>query len=136
MAAAAVAAAVVAALVVVDGRGDDRSNTPAGPVDEGAAIELASDFVDALAAYDAERAVSYLADDARIRLRTSTLDATLIGPQLRWTRAAGFRLLPRPCEPSNARPPPRPRPSPARTPSRGSARKGWAGVRSRATSSG
>ncbi len=101
MAAAAAAAAVIAALVVVDGRGADRADTPAGPVDEGAAIELASDFVDALAAYDAERAVSYLADDARIRLRTSTLDATLIGPQLRWTRAAGFRLLPRPCEPSN-----------------------------------
>ncbi len=98
VAAAAAAAAVIAALVLVDAQSDDRSVTPAGPVDEGAATELASDFVDAVAAYDADRAASYLADDARIRLRTSTVDAESMGPQLRWTRAAGFRLLPGRCE--------------------------------------
>jgi hypothetical protein len=83
--------------VVVDGRGDDRSNTPAGPVDGAAATALASDFVDAVAAYDAQRAASYLADDARIRLRTSTVDVASLGPHLRWTRAAGWRLLPGRC---------------------------------------
>ena len=78
-----------AALVVVDASRDDGSGTPAGPVDKGAATELASDFMDAVAAYDADRAASYLADDARIQLRTSTLDAESMAPQLRWTRAAG-----------------------------------------------
>lgn len=101
VAAAAAAAAVVAALVVVEVRGDDRSETPASPVDDGSATALASHFLDAVAAYDAERAASYLADGARIRLRTSTVDAASMDPQLRWTRAAGFRLLPGPCEPSN-----------------------------------
>jgi hypothetical protein len=95
---AAAAAAVVAALVVVEVRGDDRSTTPAGPVDVGAATEVAADFMDALAAYDAERAVSYLAEDAGIELRTSTVDANSMGPHLRWTRAVGFRLLPGRCE--------------------------------------
>ena len=98
VAAAAAAAAVIAALVLVDASRDDGSGTPAGPVDTGAATELASDFVDALAAYDADRAASYLADDAGIQLRTSTLDAGSMGPQLRWTRAAGWRLLPGRCE--------------------------------------
>jgi hypothetical protein len=103
--AATAAAAVVAALVVVDGRGDDRSNTPAGPVDAGAATALASEFVDAVAAYDAERAASFLADDGRIRLRTSTVDAAAMGPQLRWTRAAGWRLMPGRCELESISPP-------------------------------
>ena len=98
VAAAAAAAAVVAALVVVDASRDDGSGTPAGPVDDGAATELASDFMAALAAYDADRAASYLADGAGIQLRTSTVDAESMGPQLRWTRAAGFRLLPGRCE--------------------------------------
>ena len=58
--AAAAAAAVIAALVVVDASRDDGSDTPAGPVDDGAATALASDFMAALAAYDADRAASYL----------------------------------------------------------------------------
>ena len=98
VAAAAAAAAVVAALVMVDASRDDGSGTPAGPVDDGAATELAADFVDAVAAYDADRAASYLADHARIQLRTSTVDAESMGPQLRWSRAAGWRLLPGRCE--------------------------------------
>jgi hypothetical protein len=96
--AAAAAAAVIAALVVVEVRGDEKSNTPAGPVDVGAATELASDFMDAVAAYDAERAASYLADDAGIQLRTSTVDAASTSRQLRWNRAAEFRLIPGRCE--------------------------------------
>ena len=134
VAAAAAAAAVIAALVVVEVRGDDRSDTPAGLVDDGAATALASDFVDAVAAYDAERATSYLADDASIQLRTSTVDAQSMGPHMRWTRAAGFRLLPGRCELESVS-------APAATVAcayarRGSVRNGWAGVRSRTTSSG
>ena len=83
---------------MVDASRDDGSPTPAGPVDTGAATELATDFVEALAAYDADRAASYLADGAGIQLRTSTIDAASMGPQLRWTRAVGFRLLPERCE--------------------------------------
>ena len=52
----------------------------------------------AVAAYDADRAASYLADDAGIQLRTSTVDAESMGRQLRWTRAVEFRLLPGRCE--------------------------------------
>jgi hypothetical protein len=98
VAAAATAAAVVAALVVVDASRDDGSVTPAGPVDTRAATELASDFVDAVATYDGDRAASYLAAGARIELRTSIVDAESIGPQLRWTQAAGWRMLPGRCE--------------------------------------
>lgn len=105
VAVAAVAAAVVAALVVVEVRGDDRSSTPAGPVDVGAATELASDFMATVASHDAERAASYLADDARIELRTSTVDAESMGPQLRWTEAAGWRALPGRCEVEGVLPP-------------------------------
>ena len=50
----------------------------------------------AVAAYDADRAASYLADDASIQLRTSTVDAASMGRQLRWTRAVEFRLIPGP----------------------------------------
>jgi hypothetical protein len=98
VAAAAAAAAVVAALVVVDASRDDGSVTPAVPVDTRAATELASNFVDAVAAYDADRAASYLAAGARIELRTSIVDAGSLGPHLRWTQAAGWRLLPGRCE--------------------------------------
>jgi hypothetical protein len=98
VAAAAAAAAVIAAVVVVQVGGDDQADTPAGPVDHEAATELAADFVDAVAAYDAQRAASYLADEAEIELRTSTVDAGSMGAHLRWTRAAGFRLLPERCE--------------------------------------
>ncbi len=101
IAAAAAAAAVVAALVVVDTSRDDGSDTPAGPVDTGAATELASDFLDAVAAYDADRAASYLADGAGIQLTTTTVDAEATGPHLRWTRAAGIRLSPGRCEPES-----------------------------------
>jgi hypothetical protein len=98
IAAAAAAAAVVAALVAVDASRDDGSVTPAPPVDTGAATQLASDFVDAVAAYDAERAASYLAAGARIELRTSIVDAESLGFQLRWTQAAGWHLLAPRCE--------------------------------------
>ena len=54
VAGAVAAAAVVAALVVVDASRDGGTDTPAGPVDDGAATELASDFTAALAAYDAD----------------------------------------------------------------------------------
>ena len=98
VAAAAAAAAVVAGLVLVDASRDDGPPAPAGPVDSGAATELASDFVDAVAAYDVDRAASYLAHDAHIELRSGPVDVESMGPQLRWTRAAGFRLLPGRCE--------------------------------------
>jgi hypothetical protein len=101
VAAAAAAAAVVEALVVVDASRDDGSNPPVGPVDDGAATELASDFMAALAAYDADRATSYLADDAGIQLRPYTMDDESTGPHLRWTRAAELRLLPGRCEPES-----------------------------------
>ena len=98
VAAAAAAAAVVAALVVVNVRGDDRTGTPADSVDTQVATDVASDFMDAVASYDADRAASYLADDAGIQLRTSTVDAASTSRQLRWNRAVGFRLIPRGCE--------------------------------------
>ena len=83
---------------LVDARGDDRTGTPADSVDTQVATDVASDFMAAVAAYDADRAASYLADDARIQLRTSTVDAASMGRQLRWTRAAEFRLIPGRCE--------------------------------------
>ena len=79
VAAAAAAAAVIAALVVVNVRGDDRTGTPADSVDTQVATDVASDFMAAVAAYDADRAASYLADDASIQLRTSTVDAASTG---------------------------------------------------------
>ena len=87
VAAAAAAAAVVAALVVVNVRGDDRTGTPADSVDTQVATDVASDYMAAVAAYDGDRAESYLADDARIELRcvhdpTSTLRARAARPRL------------------------------------------------------
>lgn len=95
---AAAAAVVVAALVLVDARGDDRTDTPAGPVDTRGAEAVATAYLAAVAAYDARRAESYLADGAGIQLRPYTVDAASTGPHLRWTRAVGFRLLPGRCE--------------------------------------
>jgi hypothetical protein len=97
-AAAAAAAAVVAAFVLVDAQGDDRTRTPADSVDTQVATDVASDYMAAVAAYDGDRAESYLADDARIELRTSFVDAASMGRQLRWARAAEFRLIPGRCE--------------------------------------
>ena len=97
LAAAAAAAAVIAGLVVVDVSRDDGSDKPAGPVDTGAATELASDFMDAVAAYDVDRARSFLADDARVALWPAGQDDDL-GAELRWTRAVGAQLFPGPCE--------------------------------------
>lgn len=105
VAAAAAAAAVIAALVVVNVRGDDRTGTPADSVDTQVATDVASDFMAAVAAYDADRAASYLADDASIQLRTSTVDAASTGRQLRWNRAVEFRLIPGPCEIESVSPP-------------------------------
>jgi hypothetical protein len=98
----AAAAAVVAAVVLVNARADDRTDTPAAPVDTQAAEDVASDFMAALAAYDADRAASYLADDARIELRISTVDAESMSRLLPWARAAGIRLLPERCAVVNA----------------------------------
>jgi hypothetical protein len=67
-------------------------------VDEGAATEVASDFVDAVAAYDVDRAASYLADDARVALWPSAPGVDVLGHELEWTRAAGVRLSPGRCE--------------------------------------
>ncbi|HET9995886.1 MAG TPA: hypothetical protein VFQ17_00145 [Nocardioides sp.] len=104
-AAAAAAAVVVAALVVVNVRGDDRTDTPADSVDTQVTTDVASGFMAAVAAYDADRAASYLADDASIQLRTSTVDAESTGRQLRWNRAVEFRLIPRGCELESVSPP-------------------------------
>ena len=134
VAAAAAAAAVIAALVVVDASRDDGSGTPAGPVDEGAATELASDFVDAVAAYDADRAASYLADDARIELRPPPWTPSRWAPTCAGPGRSGSASSPGDVSSRASRP--RPRPSPARTTPMGSVRNGWAGVRSRTTSSG
>lgn len=98
LAALAAAAAVIATLVLVDARGDDRTSSPANPVDTQAAEQVATDFITALAAYDAERAASYLADDARIQLKTTSIDAETLDDQVRWTRAVGFRLIPGRCD--------------------------------------
>jgi hypothetical protein len=94
---AAAAAVVVAALVLVDTRGDDRTGAPADSVDTHAAEVVASDYLTAVAAYDADRAASYLADGARIQLRGISVDAQSIGAQLRWSQAMGFRMLPGRC---------------------------------------
>jgi hypothetical protein len=96
--AAVAVAATVAALVLVNARGDDRTDTPAASVDTQAAIEVASEFVAAVAAYDAGRAASYLAFGAEIRLRTATEGADSMAAQLRWNRAVGWLLLPERCE--------------------------------------
>ena len=96
--AVAAAAAVVAAFVLAAVPSDDRSVAPAGAVDNEAAESLAADFVDALASYDAARAASYLADDARVTLWSTNLDVAALESEIRWTQAAGMRLLPRGCE--------------------------------------
>ena len=83
--------------MLVNAGGDDRTGTPADSVDAQAAVDVASGFMAAIAAYDAPRAESYLADDARIQLRNITLDVESVGPHLRWTRAAEFRVLPGRC---------------------------------------
>jgi hypothetical protein len=106
VAATAAAAAVVVGLVVLEASRDDGSLTPAAPVEDGAAIRAASEFVDAVASYDADRAASYLAAGARIELRTSIVDAGSLGPHVRWTQAAGFQLLHARCESATLSAPP------------------------------
>ncbi len=88
---AAAAAVVVAALLVVEIRDNDRTGLPAGREDTQAAETVAARFMAALADYDAPRAAAYLADGARVEIRTGTQDATQMGPQLRWAQAAGWQ---------------------------------------------
>jgi hypothetical protein len=64
--AVAAAIGVAAVALTLGSRPGENTTTPANPVEATAAEEVATDFVEAYGAFDAEQAITYLADDADI----------------------------------------------------------------------
>ncbi len=76
------------------------------PADAAAAEEVAMGFIEAYGAFDADRVITYLAEDADL----STLDSTLVGWRvpgapgdefrrfLAWWEAVGYKQMLHPCE--------------------------------------
>lgn len=104
---AAVIALVAAVLILVTVPGDERAATPADepPVAEpvGATpVEVATGFVRAYGTFDADRAITYLADDAIVSVQTGAFDAGAAPEEwslsLTWWKAAGYEQLLDPCE--------------------------------------
>ncbi len=95
-----VTATVVLALVVgalaVSTRwiGSDESAPPAGPSVTDEARQVAAGFLQAYGSYDADRATSYLADDA---ITTDWQSHDELRAQLSWNEAVGWTELRSPC---------------------------------------
>jgi hypothetical protein len=113
-AAAAAVVLVVAGALVLAGRDDDESELTTAP-DPAAAEEVAQGFADAIAAYDADRALTYLDEDALARgaitgggpsawpwSATATTRSVTTPAEFRlaasWDEAVGFKHLITDCE--------------------------------------
>ena len=94
---AAAAAVVAVAVVAVTGADDDVPADTVAASGAPAAEDVASGFVTAYAAYDLDRAASYLADDATVLVWSSPQDVDGMRQEAAWSRAVGFRMLPGRC---------------------------------------
>ena len=96
----AVTAAVVLVLVVgalafsTRWLGSDEAATPATPSVTDDARQVAAGFLQAYGSYDADRALSYLADDA---ITTDWVSAEDLRTDLSWNEAVGWTELRSPC---------------------------------------
>jgi hypothetical protein len=101
-AAAAVALVLIAALLIFQSR-DEAPATDQTPVAAEApentvnarAVEVATGFVKAYGAFDVEQAMTYLADDATIRVLGAQDDLRLLSS---WLEATGYQQIVDPCE--------------------------------------
>ena len=97
----AVAAAVAVALILANTLGSDSPTSgtdPAGQPGVVEPVEVATGFMEALAAYDQDRVASYLAEGTTFVLWTSPPDAGSIDEEIQWSVAAGVEILPGSCE--------------------------------------
>jgi hypothetical protein len=99
---AAVALALIAALLIMQSR-DEAPATDQTPVAAEAsqnkvnasAVEVATSFVEAYGAFDVEKAMTYLADDATIAVLGVQDDPRLL---ISWLEATGYQQIVDPCE--------------------------------------
>lgn len=100
-AAAGVALALIAALLIIQSRGEAPATdqTPAAEAPESAvnprAVEVATGFLEAFAAFDVKQASTYLADDATISSLGGQDD---LRPLLSFLEATGYQQILDPCE--------------------------------------
>jgi hypothetical protein len=102
VAAAAVALVLIAALLIIQSR-EDAPATDQTPVAAEApentvnarAVKVATGFIEAYGAFDVERAIAYLADDATISVLGEQDDPRLL---ISWLRATGYEQIVDPCE--------------------------------------
>jgi hypothetical protein len=102
LAAAAGALVLIAALLIIQSR-EDAPATDQTPVAAEApentvnarAVKVATGFIEAYGAFDVERAMTYLADDATISVLGEQDDPRLLIP---WLEATGYEQIVDPCE--------------------------------------
>jgi hypothetical protein len=102
LAAAAVALVLIAALLIIQSR-EEAPATDQTPVAAGAqentvnarAEKVATGFVEAYGAFDVEKAMTYLADDATIAVLGAQDDLRLLSS---WLEATGYQQIVDPCE--------------------------------------
>jgi hypothetical protein len=102
LAAAAGALVLIAALLIIQSR-EDAPATDQTPVAAEApentvnarAVKVATGFIEAYGAFDVERAIAYLADDATISVLGEQDDPRLL---ISWLRATGYEQIVDPCE--------------------------------------
>jgi len=97
----AVAASVAAAVFLVSTLGDDSPTSGTDPAGQPRVVEpvdVATGFMEALAAHDQDRVASYLAEGTTFALWTSPPDAGSLDAEIRWSVAAGVEILPGSCE--------------------------------------
>jgi hypothetical protein len=102
LAAAAGALVLIAALLIIQSR-EDAPATDQTPVAAEApentvnarAVKVATGFIEAYGAFDVERAIAYLADDATISVLGEQDDPRLL---ISWLEATGYEQIVDPCE--------------------------------------
>jgi hypothetical protein len=102
LAAAAGALVLIAALLIIQSR-EDAPATDQTPVAAEApqntvnakAVKVATGFIEAYGAFDVERALTYLADDATISVLGEQDDPRLL---ISWLKATGYEQIVDPCE--------------------------------------
>jgi hypothetical protein len=99
---AAVAVVLIAALLIIQSR-EEAPATDQAPVAAEArentvnarAVEVATGFIEAYGAFDVERAMTYLAEDATISVLGEQDDPRLL---ISWLKATGYEQIVDPCE--------------------------------------
>ena len=97
----AVAAAVAVAVILANTLGNDSPTSATDLAEQPRVVEpveVATGFMEALAAYDRDRVASYLAEGITFVLWTSPPDAGSINEEIQWSEAAGVEILPGSCE--------------------------------------